>query len=139
MLPKVLLIALEELQRGVAELPGAPSHDRIKLYLASVGQPGNDEIPWCSAFVNWCVEVAGLVGTKNATARSWLKWGQEILTPQFGAIAIFKRGTQAWQGHVTFLLYANETWAYVVGGNQSDRVSVARYPIADLIGLRIPV
>ena len=48
-----------------------------------------DEIPWCSAFVNWCVMKAGLPITKNLAAKSWLGWGKKVMVPEIGDIAVF--------------------------------------------------
>jgi uncharacterized protein (TIGR02594 family) len=135
-IPIHLLVALGELQRGVAEIAGAPAHERIVAYHATVGIPGNDEIAWCSAFVNWCVEQAGLTGTGKANARSWLAWGKEIKTPQLGCVAVFRRGT-GWQGHVGFVLDTSPSFITLLGGNQGDRVSVTHYGVGDLLGYRI--
>jgi uncharacterized protein (TIGR02594 family) len=134
-LPLSVLFALGELQRGVREITGAASNDRIAMYLATVGQPGNDEIAWCSAFVNWCVEQAGLGGTGKPNARSWLSWGKQVVTPIFGDIAVFRRGT-GWQGHVGFVLDVSTSLIMLLGGNQGDRVSVSQYGIAELLGYR---
>jgi uncharacterized protein (TIGR02594 family) len=130
-----LLLALKELGLGVAEIPGAAANPRIALYLASVGQPGSDEIPWCSAFAHWCITEAGGIGTGKPNARSWLAWGKEIQVPQIGAIAVFKRGT-GWQGHVGFVLDVSPGRVCLLGGNQGDRVSVAMYGAAELLGYR---
>ena len=134
--PLHLLLALKELSRGVAEIPGAPADARIALYLASVNQPGSDEIPWCSAFVNWSIVEAGGVGTGKPNARSWLAWGKETLLPQLGCIAVFRRGT-GWQGHVGFVLDAHGPIVTLLGGNQSDRVSVTHASAAELLGYRV--
>ena len=48
-----------------------------------------DETPWCSAFVNYCMEQAGIRGTRKANARSWLDWGDMSLrSPQLGCVVI---------------------------------------------------
>jgi uncharacterized protein (TIGR02594 family) len=134
-LPKPLLFALGELQRGVREIAGAAADERISMYLATVGQGKSDEIPWCSAFVSWCVEQAGFASTGMANARSWLLWGKKVITPQLGDVAVFRRGT-GWQGHVGFVLDANHGLVTLLGGNQSDRVCVSHYGVADLLEYR---
>ena len=68
-------IAQEELLIGVTEDP-QPGHDnpRIRLYHGTTsGGAMPDEVAWCSSFVNFCVEQAGLSGTDSKAARSWLK------------------------------------------------------------------
>jgi len=131
-----MIVALEDLGRGVAEIAGSPAHPRIALALASVGQPGSDEIPWCSAWVNLCITEAGGVGTNKPNARSWLEWGRRILTPQLGLVAVFKRGT-GWQGHVGFVLDVSASQVMLLSGNTGNRVSVAPFSMGDLLGYRV--
>jgi uncharacterized protein (TIGR02594 family) len=144
MLPKWLEVALEELQTGVAEVPGAASNPRIERYLASVGMepssPGflGDETPWCAGFVHWCLNEAGIVGTGRPNARSYQKWGDSS-PPDVGSIAVLWRGQRdGWQGHVGFTLDTSTTLIYLAGGNQSNRVSVRAYPRNRVLTLRRP-
>ena len=101
-----------------------------------------DETPWCSAFVNWCVKQAGLVGTKSALARSWLNWGEPLSTPRRGCIAVFER--ERIFGHVGFYLEETDTQIKVLGGNQQDpqtgvyQVGEKFYPKSALLGYRQP-
>jgi uncharacterized protein (TIGR02594 family) len=117
-------------EEGIKEYSGQADNPRITQYLRSttLGAPGagNDETPWCSAFVNWCVERAGYAGTDSAMARSWLTWGTNTDTPKPGCIVVFRR--EANKGHVR-----------VLGGNQSDAVCVRDYPKADVVGYRLPL
>lgn len=58
--------AKQELLRGVAEVPGPADNPRIVLYHSTtVGGAAPDEVSWCSSFVNFCVEQAGMKGTNN--------------------------------------------------------------------------
>lgn len=137
-MPKWLEAALLELQRGVAEVAGPASNPRIAEYLKVVGQPSDDAIPWCAAFVGWCLEQDGVASTRRANARSYLTWGAAA-APVLGAVVVFSRGDPtAATGHVGFLLDASAASVYVLGGNQSDRVSVAAYPRDRLLGIRWP-
>eukprot|EP01156_Anaeramoeba_ignava_P011257 Anaeramoba_ignava/a482504_22.p5 GENE.a482504_22~~a482504_22.p5 ORF type:complete len:143 (+),score=5.17 a482504_22:255-683(+) len=71
-------IALEEMWAGVTEIRGRKHNPRIIEYHKSTTlRASNDETAWCSSFVNWCIEQAGLKGTDSAAARSWLKWGKK--------------------------------------------------------------
>jgi uncharacterized protein (TIGR02594 family) len=76
--------------------------------------------------------------TGKLTARSFLKLGQTDRHAKRGAIAVFRRGRSAWQGHVGFVLEADATHIMLLGGNQSDAVTQARYPRSKLLGLRWP-
>ena len=134
-----LKIARQEL--GVAEKPGATHNPRIIEYLKSttLGSPENqqDETPWCSAFVNWVLQKAGVEPrTNSAWARSWLNWGVATDNPIPGTIAVFSRGQNA--GHVAFYLDEDEDRIKVLGGNQGNAVSVAWYPRTALLGYREP-
>lgn len=115
----------------------------------------NDEIPWCSAFVNYVAWLAGCERSKSLAARSWLRVGLGEEIP-FGAtlsmnaakvgndIIILQRGAGKQpgptvlnaQGHVGFYHGHNNTEVYILGGNQSDSVSIARYPISKVLGVK---
>ncbi len=103
------------------------SNPQIEKYLSCVGMPSDDKIPWCSAFVNWCLMEAGLTGTHSALARSFLSWGIEIDSPQPGDIVVIRRGVSKVKGHVYFYLDHGKGWIYGIGGNQNDRVGVNTY------------
>lgn len=62
----------------------------------------NDSTAWCASFTNWCLEQAGYRGTDNALADSYIKWGQIIDEPRYGAITVVTRNFG--QYHVGFFL-----------------------------------
>lgn len=130
-------IATSEL--GVREVLGEGVNPRVAQYLGSTNldrkAASDDSTPWCSGFVNWCVEKAGLVGTDSASARSWLDWGRPITMPRRGCVSVFKRDGG---GHVGFYIGRTQTHIQVLGGNQSNMVSVAAYDALRLLGYRVP-
>ena len=132
-------IAMKEL--GTSETAGPGDNPRIVAYLRSTSLGGsmasNDETPWCSAFVNFCVEQAGFAGTDSASARSWLNWGRKTDTPVTGCVTVFKRGEPP-SGHVAFYVSESGDKIKVLGGNQGDKVCYAQYPKDRLLGYRIP-
>lgn len=130
--------ALAANEEDVAEFPHG-SNPRIVEYLAtcndlSARKKADDSTAWCSAFVNWCVGLAGMSGTNSAAARSWAKWGVEDPAPTEGTIVVWKRfkgpdgHLKLVGGHVAFLLADEGERLYVLGGNQGDKVSRKRYP-----------
>ncbi len=126
---------------GVRETRGRRTTPNIARYLASVGLSGyGDETAWCSAFVNWCMEQAGIQGTRRANARSWLNWGGLCLgVPVYGAITIFWRERRtSWKGHVGFYMGRNGNRIELLGGNQGNAVSIREYPASRLLGYRWP-
>lgn len=124
---------------GVTEAPGEADNPRIVEYHAATSlHSKDDETPWCSAFANWCMWKAGIEGTKSAAARSWLRWGDRV-EPRFGCVVILWRGAPtSEQGHVGFYVKEDDSNVYLLGGNQGDAVSVARYPKTRVLGFRFP-
>ena len=133
-LPYHIQIAFSQL--GVKEFQGSPSNPQIEDYLECVGMPSNDNIPWCSAFINWCLLEANISGTGSALARSFLGWGYEVLEPKVGDIVVIKRGVSKTKGHVYFYLDHGFGWIYGIGGNQNDRVGVNTYSSVRLLSYR---
>lgn len=99
------------------------------------------EIPWCGAFTATAMRrwKPGIDLPNNPLgARNWQRFGVEC-APQYGAVLVFWRGSpSAWQGHVGF--YAGEdTSAYhVLGGNQSNAVTITRVAKSRLLSARWP-
>jgi uncharacterized protein (TIGR02594 family) len=125
---------------GTTEGPGPENNPVIMEMYASVGHDWveHDSVAWCAAFVGHCLERAGIRSTRKLTARSYLDWGVpvEIDDAQPGDIAVIPRGASSWQGHVFFIDRVEGPWVWGLGGNQSDAVTVKRYPISKLLGLR---
>lgn len=134
---------------GVAEIKGPHHHAAIlDLLDAADGKPGDgktvqgirdDETPWCASFVSGVLELDGVRSARSAWARSYVSWGRNIDgIPQVGAIVVFERGPSS--GHVGFI--AGRTAAgdlVVLGGNQSDKVCLARFSPQRVLGYRWPV
>ena len=108
--PPWLERALDEL--GVEEIPGDADNPRIVEYHAATTlRASDDEVPWCSSFVNWCMRDI-FPTTGSARARSWLAWGIPIAYPAAGCVAILARGggnqpgpkVLDAQGHVGFFV-----------------------------------
>lgn len=136
MKPLWMLHALGEL--GVHELPGARHNERIISYHQTCSlKATTDEVPWCSAFVNWCLHHTGIAGTDSARARSWTKWGREHHF-EYGTIIVMSRGSNVAQGHVAFYIDGDDNEIFVLGGNQNNCVSIARYPYIRVVAARMP-
>ena len=90
-----LNIALQECNAKVREIAGSQHNPRILAYhLATALKATTDEVPWCAAFVNWCLREAGIEGTFSAEARSFLRWGLTIPLESIeaGDVVVFARG-----------------------------------------------
>lgn len=131
---------IAERELGVTEKSGKATNARITEYFRVSGHKEitDDETAWCSAFVGFCMEKAGYRGTLSLAARSWLRWGKSC-APRPGCIAIFKRGKESWQGHVTFIKEILPNGRFLcLGGNQGNAVSERIYTKATLIDCRWP-
>jgi len=130
-------VAMQEMAIGVDEIPGPEDNPRIVAYHQSTTlEADDDETPWCSSFVNWCVQRAGVQGTRSALARSWLSWGQELTAPRRGCIVVLRRGSNAQQGHVGFYHDDAGDRILVLGGNQGNRVNISSFPKDRVLGYR---
>ncbi|HYW16260.1 MAG TPA: TIGR02594 family protein [Allosphingosinicella sp.] len=135
-------VAREELLLNVAENPRpGQDHPRIRLYHSTTsGGAEPDEVSWCSSFVNYCAEKAGLTGTDSKAARSWLRWGSAVDRDDWreGDIIVFWRESpNSWKGHVGFLVDWAGPRPTVLAGNQSNRLSISTaYPFSAILSVR---
>ena len=136
--PSWLLVATEEL--GQKEIMGVKHNQRIlKYHDATELNADSDETPWCSSFVNWCFKQVGIQGTRSALARSWLEWGMSIDNPTRGSVVVLRRGRNPWSGHVGFFIKEDEDRIWLLGGNQSNAVTITDYSLDDVLGYREPL
>lgn len=130
-------MAVAKAEIGVKEVAGSGNNPRILEYhSATTLNAKMDEVAWCAAFVNWVLKQVGIQGTDVAAARAFLSWGEEISEPEYGCIVVLKRGKQAWQGHVGFVVGEKAHTIMVLGGNQADSVCIREYPKSDVLGYR---
>lgn len=147
----VELTAFDMAQRfvGTKEIGGDTDNPAIMAFLKLDNSwPEHDEVPWCSAFVNYVCWLLRLPRSKSLRARSWLLVGRAITLDEAepGDVIILKRGKGEQPGpdvieapgHVGFYagLGADEMVIEVLGGNQSDGVNVRAYSSDRLLGVR---
>jgi uncharacterized protein (TIGR02594 family) len=137
--PRWLALAWGDL--GIAEVPGTADNPRIMRTFAEVHQSGvtHDEVAWCAAFAGACLERTGIRSTRSLMARSYLTWGVPAHDVRLGAIAVLSRGFDPRLGHVGFLVGETSADLILLGGNQSNSVSVQAFPRARLLALRWPI
>lgn len=121
---------------GVKEKRGGENPRIISYHAVTTLKSTEDEVPWCSSFVSWCLERSGIESTKSAWARSYLNWGKKLERPKYGCVVVFSRGTDS--GHVAFYLSEGTDFVTVIGGNQSDSVCETSYPKSRVLGYRWP-
>ncbi len=125
---------------GQREIAGRASNPRIADYIRRAGHPAaaNDSTAWCAAFVGACLQSAGIAGTGSLLARSYLDWGIAADPPTPGAVAVLARGADPTFGHVGFIVGMCGDDVVLLGGNQSDAVTVATFPRSRVLGFRLP-
>lgn len=124
-------------EMNVKEIKGKNHNPRILQYHKATNlKASTDEVPWCSAFVNFIVQKSDYVGTDSALARSWEHWGNELDRPVPGCVVVLSRGSNPKFGHVGFYLYETKKNIVLLGGNQGDAVSIGSYLKSRLICYR---
>lgn len=133
-------LALAADMLGVKEGPGAANNAQVVKLFADAGFPGikTDSTAWCAAYVNAMLERAGHRGSRSLAARSFENWGVGLKEPALGCIATKKRAGSSWQGHTGFVVGANKEQVFLLGGNQSDQVSVAAFKRSEIVAFRWP-
>jgi uncharacterized protein (TIGR02594 family) len=126
---------------GLRETAGAGTSSAIAAWLKRLKASwADDETPWCGTFVGWCIAstLPGEALPANPfAARNWLKFGIPC-KPRRGAILVFSRPGQAWSGHVGFYAAEDREAFHVLGGNQSDAVTITRIRRDRILGARWP-
>lgn len=126
-------------ERGQKEHSGPGDNPRILAYQTACSYNAKDEdVPWCSSFANWVMKQAGIRGSGEASARSWLNWGQKLDKPRRGAIAVLTRPGSTTNGHVTFYVGEENGKLKLLGGNQENQVKISYYDKSRLLSYRWP-
>ena len=125
----------------VVEIPGEQHAPFIQwcFECCGYGPETPDEVPWCSAFVNRIAWLLRLPRSKSAAARSWLEVGVPVAldAAQVGDVVVLWRGDPTSEsGHVGLYAGHDKTSVQILGGNQSNGVSVAPYPLDRVLGVR---
>lgn len=115
----------------------------LSKWLKSDGKTLGDpaKLPWCGDFVETCIRLAlpaepfpGALGQNAYWARNWALLGQAT-APTYGAVLVFSRDGG---GHVGFCMGDDSSYFHVLGGNQSNAVTVARIAKSRLLAARWP-
>jgi len=133
----LLSTALKEY--GTREIVGKEHNPRILEYFAEIGHDWvkDDELAWCSAFVNFVAKNTGYEFTGKLNARSWLDIGEAITTPELGSVVVlYRNGKESPWGHVGLFIREHNGWIFILGGNQSNEVNISPYRSERLLSYR---
>lgn len=126
---------------GTKETPGPGDNQTIVNWAKAFGGwEGSyylhDSIPWCALFVAHVLDVNGMKPPKGfLSALAWKDWGDECFPAIPGSILVFGRDGG---GHVGFYIAEDDSAYHVLGGNQSDAVSITRVAKNRLVSSRWP-
>lgn len=129
---------------GVRETPGPANSPTIMGWAKTLGAKvlgivfNADSVPWCGLFTAKCIAEAGLTPPPIAIrAKAWATWGKPLAASALapGAVLVFER---AGGGHVGFYVGEDDAAYRVLGGNQSDAVTITRIAKDRCIARRWP-
>lgn len=129
---------------GTREIPGRGSAEAIMGWAhdLDITSYNDDDIPWCGLFVAHCIGAQlqdEALPNNLLRARAWEKFGVPAAKPQLGAVMVFWRGsTSSGLGHVGFYWAEDNEAFHILGGNQSNAVSVTRVAKNRLLGAKWP-
>lgn len=114
---------------GTREQPGVGSNPKIIDWATAQGIAyKGDDIPWCGLFVGHCISATldrEPTPADVLRARAWAAFGIKT-QPTPGAVMVFwRRSPTSGLGHVGFYAGEDATAYRILGGNQSDSVSLA--------------
>lgn len=116
---------------GTVETPGAASSPTIMAWRDEAKKAGlnvngysADEVPWCGLFMAVVALRAGKDAPKFPLwALNWSGFGKPGRQPVLGDVLTFVRSGG---GHVALYIAEDRSAYHCLGGNQGDRVSIAR-------------
>ena len=140
--PPLVWYAEAARQFGTKELPGAASSRTILNWATARGIPyKSDDIPWCGLFVAHCVGSTlanePLPG-QPLRARAWDRFGIPSAPTKGSVLVFWRKSQQSGLGHVGFYAGEDGSAFCVLGGNQSDKVSLAWIAKDRLVSARWP-
>jgi uncharacterized protein (TIGR02594 family) len=138
-------IALRLRAAGVKEIPGTKMNFLIAAMNWLSHGAGNEDDPWCGSMVNFCHWVLGFQCAQNPSgARSWLNAGltiDPVKAEPGDVVVLWRESREGWKGHVGFFhgWGPSRSTVILLGGNQSDGVTVASFARERILGVRRPV
>lgn len=128
------------LELGTKEIKGSEHNKDIIEYADICGQTWvkTDEIPWCGFFVGaMCIKSGIEIPNKSGLAKAYLGIGEtiDITKAEPNDLVIFDRKGG---GHVAICLGFSHcnNYIFVIGGNQGNSVSVAKFSVRYIVGVR---
>lgn len=134
--------ALAEQYLGIKEQAGPGTHPQIALMFALAPDwldQDDDKTSWCGIFRGWLGHRCGTgLPAEHYRAAAWAKWGRAV---DLSAPAKWQRGdtivmTRPGGNHVCLLDRVSGDFVWCLGGNQSNAVTIGRFPRARVTAVR---
>ena len=127
---------------GLREVEGAGSNPVIMRMAESLDVAfSDDDSPWCGLFTGYCIQTALAdepVPSDLLRAQAWKRFGMPI-DPTPGAVMVFWRETrESGLGHVGFYAGEDDSHYRILGGNQSNSVTLKWYSNDRFLAARWP-
>ncbi|HTD83795.1 MAG TPA: TIGR02594 family protein [Gemmatimonadaceae bacterium] len=142
--PRILKEALRHF--GVVEVSGDGDNPTILGWARELGLTGykHDETAWCGLFLALCAQRAGYPPPPTPLwALSWKNWGTPVDEPMLSDVLVFRRKVinpsthkPELRGHTGLYVGEDARAFHVYGGNQNNRVSIARIARTRLVAGR---
>lgn len=144
-LPRMVDMAINLL--GTKEISGRGNNATIMEWSNELRRAGvdgldqysNDDIPWCGLFVAILAfrrrGIASEVVNEPLWARNWARYGQNSAQASLGDVLVFQRPTG---GHVGLYIAEDPQCYHVLGGNQSNAVTITRILKSRCLAVRRP-
>ncbi len=147
---KILIDAYElaSVFTDVGEVSGSLDNPAIMMMLQlDNAWPQHDEVPWCSAFVNYICKLLKLPRSHSLLARSWLTVGEAVSLDDaeigFDIVVITRGGDNepgkenlTAPGHVGFYAGNKDGRVFILGGNQGDKVNLSSFDVSRILDIR---
>lgn len=138
---------VDELSKHIGQhrIAGAENNPVIMAMFADIGATWatSDEWPYCGAAVGSSLKRSGIAilpPTEAPTAAKWMTYGDALIEPRRGAIAVWEITPGSY--HVNFVMNDRGDTLVCIGGNQGGEVghevSIRGYPKSKLKALRWP-
>lgn len=125
LLPRTISEGLKLL--NTRETPGSANNKVIMSWAKELKLTATytaDSVPWCGLFTAYVCKRAGKSVPKAPLwALNWANYGTKVGQPVLGDILVFIRDGG---GHVGFYIGEDKETYHVLGGNQSDNVTITR-------------